>query len=501
MAEVEAANTAQAIADRLVQQSSAEEFPAGSAPEETAEAEDTLGAANNNKRPRDEDAEGEEDEQEQMRKRASFTAPEVAEGAETRQSGFADAPASYSAEPSVAPQTNGSDAAAAAAAVAAAAVASAPQMGDAFGPKTATLQIPATLVGKVIGKGGETIKNLQNQSRTRIQIDHTAPGDTKTITITSENPDYLEAAKHLIQQVVSDDSPQGEVQRSVECPPGIVGRIIGRGGETIRALQQASQAYIVVDQNFPEGHLRKVNISGRADAVERASRMVTELIQGEPGSATAIIQKYGAGVTRNLDCPKEMVGRVIGKGGETIKAMQREFQANIQIDQTSLPMKITISGQPASVERAYGVVAEIVAGGNPYIGGSVGHAVQGAPRGPAPGAAPGYGAPSPYGATPQYAPAQPAFGGYPGYPPTAAAPTYPGYGGGYPQASPYGGYPQGQQPYGGAGGYGQQGAQPSAQPAAGGGGSQWSELQDNEGRSYYYNQVTGVSQWDRPADM
>lgn len=78
MAEVEAANTAQAIADRLVQQSSAEEFPAGSAPEETPEGEDTLGVANN-KRPRDEDAEGEEDEQEQMRKRASFTAPEVAE--------------------------------------------------------------------------------------------------------------------------------------------------------------------------------------------------------------------------------------------------------------------------------------------------------------------------------------------------------------------------------------------------------------------------------------
>lgn len=217
------------------------------------------------------------------------------QGAETRQSGFSDAPADYSAAPAVAPQTNGNEAvaAAAAAAVAAAAVASAPQpqMGDAFGQKSTTMQIPATLVGKVIGKGGETIKNLQQQSQTRIQIDHTAPGDTKTITITSENPDYLDAAKHLIQQVVSDDSPQGEVQRSVECPPGIVGRIIGRGGETIRALQQASQAYIVVDQNFPEGHPRKVNISGRADAVERASRMVTELIQGEPGSATAIIQK------------------------------------------------------------------------------------------------------------------------------------------------------------------------------------------------------------------
>ena len=350
MAETDAANTAQAIADRLVQQSSGEQFPAGSAPEETSEeAEESLGAANNNKRPRDDEDEAVDEEQEQMRKRASFTGPEVAEvripavlcvltgslcfmlvlellalnfqGAETRQSGFSDAPASYSAEPSVAPQTNGSDAAAAAAAaaaVAAAAVASAPQMGDAFGSKTtATLQIPATLVGKVIGKGGETIKHLQNQSRTRIQIDHTAPGDTKTITITSENPDYLEAAKHLIQQVVSDDSPQGEVQRSVECPPGIVGRIIGRGGETIRALQQASQAYIVVDQNFPEGHPRKVNISGRADAVERASRMVTELIQGEPGSATAIIQKVCAAVKSGI---------LVQAFLQTVKQLVRQLQ-------------------------------------------------------------------------------------------------------------------------------------------------------------------------------
>ncbi len=28
-----------------------------------------------------------------------------------------------------------------------------------------------------------------------------------------------------------------------------------------------------------------------------------------------------------------MVGRVIGKAGETIKALQKQFQCNIQIDQ------------------------------------------------------------------------------------------------------------------------------------------------------------------------
>ena len=87
-----------------------------------------------------------------------------------------------------------------------------------------------------------------------------------------------------------------------------------------------------------------------------------------------LLLQYGAGVSRTLDCPKEMVGRVIGKGGETIKSMQREFQSNIQIDQSQLPMKITISGQPAAVERTFQVVSEIVQGGNPYIGGTVGHA-------------------------------------------------------------------------------------------------------------------------------
>ena len=73
-----------------------------------------------------------------------------------------------------------------------------------------------------------------------------------------------------------------------------MGRIIGRGGETIRALQQASQAHIVVDQNYPEGQPRRVNISGRQDAVDRAVKMVQELISGEPGSAQSIIQKVSA---------------------------------------------------------------------------------------------------------------------------------------------------------------------------------------------------------------
>jgi far upstream element-binding protein len=154
------------------------------------------------------------------------------------------------------------------------------------------IEIPAPMVGKLIGKGGETIKQLQFSTGTKVQIDHQTPGDMKKVSIQGNSAEAVEAAKKQVEQIVStDEGGAGGVQESVECPQGIVGRIIGRGGETIRSLQQASQAHIVVDQNFPEGQPRRVNISGRPEAVERAVKMVSELISGEPGSAQSIIQK------------------------------------------------------------------------------------------------------------------------------------------------------------------------------------------------------------------
>jgi len=34
-----------------------------------------------------------------------------------------------------------------------------------------------------------------------------------------------------------------------------------------------------------------------------------------------------------VECPKEMVGRIIGRGGETIKGLQAQTGARVQIDQ------------------------------------------------------------------------------------------------------------------------------------------------------------------------
>ena len=81
MADDAAVNNAQAIADRLAQQGSQEQFPVSSGTEHAAETTtEDAAAAVNNKRPREDGVEdAAEDDEAQMRKRASFTGPEASE--------------------------------------------------------------------------------------------------------------------------------------------------------------------------------------------------------------------------------------------------------------------------------------------------------------------------------------------------------------------------------------------------------------------------------------
>lgn len=102
-----------------------------------------------------------------------------------------------------------------------------------------------------------------------------------------------------------------------------------------------------------------------------------------------------------------------------------------------------------------------------------------------PAFAPGYGAPAPYGG---------------GYPPMYGG----GGGGGFPGPEQYGGYGGGAPgPYG-PGGDGGGGPVVGSPGRMGGGGpppGPWQEYHDDQGRAYYYNAATGVTQWDKPPGL
>jgi len=87
--------------------------------------------------------------------------------------------------------------------------------------------------------------------------------------------------------------------------------------------------------------------------------MIADLVSGGPAAVG-----IPGGAEKVLDIQQSIVGKIIGKGGETIKGMQSTTGARIQIDQTA--WKVTITGaQQAAVDAAAGMIETIANGGDP----------------------------------------------------------------------------------------------------------------------------------------
>jgi rRNA processing protein Krr1/Pno1 len=149
-------------------------------------------------------------------------------------------------------------------------------------------EVSALYVGRVIGKGGEMIRDLQARSSCRIDVDQNVPpGQPRVITYrgTRKTVDF---AKHLVAMLCSEnateaDLPLGEAKREfLVVPAQSVGKIIGRGGEMIRELQSRSQGKIQVDHSGAISGLdaseKQVTITGTEQSVAKAKEMVLFLV-------------------------------------------------------------------------------------------------------------------------------------------------------------------------------------------------------------------------------
>jgi len=253
------------------------------------------------------------------------------------------------------------------------------------------------------------------------------------------------------------------VTRAIECPRSMVGRIIGKGGETIKSLQAQSGAHVSIDQSSNDDEPRKIIIAGALRSVDTACALVENLLLGTgPGSGMLVAPGQ---ISKLYECPKEAVGKLIGRGGETIRGIQMATGARLQIDQTRSPCQVVMAGSEACVEACVRVVKEIIEGGstalfNEYARGGQGFGGQGYGAATTPTMWSGYGGVASGGA---YAP--PAAYSHAAYAQMYAAHT---------------------QHYAAVAA-----PQVVATPI-------WRAVDDGKGNTYYYNTLTGVSQWEKP---
>ncbi|KAF9945569.1 Far upstream element-binding protein 1, partial [Mortierella alpina] len=176
--------------------------------------------------------------------------------------------------------------------------------------------VPGNLVGLIIGRGGENLKRIERETGCKVQFSQDGnPGDRERFVNIIGQPVGIADAKRQIQEIVTSSQSgdrfggaaaggygggagyggggsygvgggggggygRGGNTATMQIPSTKVGLVIGRGGETIRDLQDRSGARIAVtpspmDQTSPS---RTVSITGDDGAIERAKSFIEEIV-------------------------------------------------------------------------------------------------------------------------------------------------------------------------------------------------------------------------------
>uniref|UniRef100_A0A671NFL4 Far upstream element-binding protein 1-like n=1 Tax=Sinocyclocheilus anshuiensis TaxID=1608454 RepID=A0A671NFL4_9TELE len=251
------------------------------------------------------------------------------------------------------------------------------------------------MVGFIIGRGGEQISRIQQDSGCKIQISPDSGGmPDRSVTLTG-SPDAIQAAKSLLTEIVEkgrpspafhhNDGPGMSVQE-ILVPASKAGLVIGKGGETIKQLQERAGVKMVMIQDGPQntGADKPLRISGDPFKVQQAKDMVMDLIRdqgfreqrGEYGS------RVGGGDSLDVPVPRFAVGIVIGRSGEMIKKIQNDTGVRIQFkpDDGSTPERIAqIMGPPDRAQHAADIITDLLR--SVQTGGPPGHGGRGRGRG------------------------------------------------------------------------------------------------------------------------
>uniref|UniRef100_A0AAY4BIE3 K Homology domain-containing protein n=1 Tax=Denticeps clupeoides TaxID=299321 RepID=A0AAY4BIE3_9TELE len=253
--------------------------------------------------------------------------------------------------------------------------------------------IPASKVGLVIGKGGDTIKQLQERTGVKMIMIQDGPmptGADKPLRITGD-PYKVQQARELVVEIIRDKD-QGDFRAGlggsrlagssldVAVPRFAVGIVIGRNGEMIKKIQNDAGVRIQFKPDDGISPDRIAQVMGQSDRCQHAVHLINELVHtaqerdGFGGSVGPRGRGRGRGdwnigapggvqeVTYTI--PADKCGLVIGKGGETIKNINQQSGAHVELQRNPPPNTdpnvriFSIRGTPQQMELARQLIDE-----------------------------------------------------------------------------------------------------------------------------------------------
>ncbi|GFP81168.1 kh domain-containing protein at4g18375 [Phtheirospermum japonicum] len=202
------------------------------------------------------------------------------------------------------------------------------------------LLVPSSQSANIIGKSGVTIKKLRNKTRANIKVNPKDPGDPAhscalefdNFLLISGEAEAVKKALFAVSAIMYKFTAKEKIPLDTsipEAPPSII-------IPSDVPIYSANGLYSSLDHMNPPRSVQSIlgpshapDIPGYADAGS-AWPMYS--------SALPVVSSYGGSASRSEEltvkvvCPCNKIGRVIGKGGGTIKSIRQESGARVEVE-------------------------------------------------------------------------------------------------------------------------------------------------------------------------
>jgi len=248
--------------------------------------------------------------------------------------------------------------------------------------------------GGIIGKGGENISRLRNHYNVHVQMPSTRSVD-RAFTVRGNMENCISVVKELMihsTQGPYSTNQQCAVELNLLVQTSMIGSILGKGGERIKEIREATNAKVkVYEECLPCSNERVIAIGGEENkqvlvALSTILNIIKDIPQrsraryydpsnkGGDGSGFGGRDSYHSDRDRdsspftqlhtvmNITAPNDICGAIIGKGGSRVREVRHTSGATITFSESEKDgdgdRVITISGPQGQVQVAQQLITQ-----------------------------------------------------------------------------------------------------------------------------------------------
>jgi rRNA processing protein Krr1/Pno1 len=177
--------------------------------------------------------------------------------------------------------------------------------------KGVTIDIKAADVGAVYGKGGGTIRNIQDKTGAIIEVQQqssSSDSDALVKCVIMGEPDSVTQARQLIAKALAREVElkPGQVAETLKLSGAATAAVIGRGGSKIKELETAHSVSLNVNGDVCKIVGNKANVKAAKEAIETIIEpiLATEAAQKQ----ATLAAETGDSAWQGFDIPPEEEG-------------------------------------------------------------------------------------------------------------------------------------------------------------------------------------------------